>query len=139
MAPIENLLATDLATVVRSTAPFKTTISIMTKDNTMHKMSLMADSSLRMVEDLSLNLILDAKDITIMLLLPPRIVPNKTEYNGDTFGITKKYMSKLVMVTLDANPAVARTAALGLSEKTWYMFMVIPPSNKIKTRAKAAR
>jgi len=143
MAPIENLLATDLATVVRSTAPFKTTISIMTKDNTMHKMSLMADSSLRMVEDLSLNLILDAKDITIMLLLPPRMVPNKMEYKGETLGITlgitTKYMSKLVAVTLDANPAVARTAALGLSEKTWYMFMAIPPSNKIKTRAKAAR
>jgi len=119
IAPIENLLATDLATVVKSTAPFKTTISIMTKDKTMHRMSLMADSNLRIVEDLSLNLILGATDITIMLLLPPRIVPNKTEYKGDTLGITRKYMSILVTIMLNANPAVARTAALGLSEKTW--------------------
>jgi hypothetical protein len=79
----------------------------------------MADSNLRIVEDLSLSLILDARDITIMLLLPPRIVPNKTEYKGDTFGITRKYMSRLVTIVLNANPAVARTAALGLSEKTW--------------------
>jgi hypothetical protein len=99
----------------------------------------MADSRLRIVEDLSLNPILDARDMTIMLLLPPRIVPNKREYKGDTLGITRKYMNKLVTIALNTNPAVARTAALGLSEKTRYMFMVSPPSNNMNTKAKAAR
>jgi hypothetical protein len=136
---MENLLAKDLAIVVKSTVPFKTTISIMTKDNTIHKISLMADSRLRIVEALSLNLILDASDITIMLLLPPTIVPNRREYKGDTFGITKRYMNNPATMALNANPAAARTAALGLSEKTWYMFMVIPPSNNMKTKANAAK
>jgi hypothetical protein len=139
MAPIENLLATDFAIVAKSTAPPSTIISIMTKDSTMHSTSLMADSKLRIVELLSLSLILDAKDITTMLLLPPRIVPNKIEYKGDTSGMTKKCMIKLVTTALDANPTMARTIAVGLSEKTRFMFMAIPPSNSMKTRAKAAR
>jgi hypothetical protein len=139
IAPIENLLANDLAIVGRSTVPFNTIISIMTKDNTIHRISLMADSRLRIVEPLWLSLILDAKDITIMLLLPPTIVPNRIEYRGETLGMTKKYINKLVTMALDANPAVARTAALGLSEKTRYIFMVIPPSNNMKTKAKAAK
>jgi len=54
----------------------------------------------------------------MVLLLPPRIVPNRMEYKGEKLGITAKAMIKLVATTLAVNPVTARMMALGLSEKT---------------------
>jgi hypothetical protein len=88
----------------------------------MHKISVITDSKLKIDEHLSLTLIFEAKKIMAILLLPPKIVPNRTEYKGGTFGMTprttRNIMNKLVAMTFVVKPATARIAAFGLSAKT---------------------
>ncbi|OGD46872.1 hypothetical protein A3K79_03855 [Candidatus Bathyarchaeota archaeon RBG_13_46_16b] len=136
--PIENLLAMEWLIAVRSIDPPRI-ISITISERTMHRISVNAASRLRIVEHLSLTPILEAKEITTILLLPPKIVPNSTEYVRGASGITIDAISMVTARTLDAKPAIARMAALGLPEKTRYMFIFMPPSNRMKTTASAAR